>query len=347
LGENRVNQDLKLSPEALALALLPKGVQRIAIENRDQWMGLRGQDITASVAGALFQEHQYATRYGLYLEKAGLAPPQEEVTPTVTEDSIILPPILRGTLFERTAIEMVRLLKPDWNVFAANNAYYRLAAARIGATPDVFATRPDVPGLGIIQVKTTDGLIFRKKWVDEDGQVEIPAWIAIQAIVEAKLTGASWACVALMIGGINTELKLFDIPIHGGVWDRLVEEVAEFWRRVEERDAPDVDYARDGYLITSTYDAQEGAEVDWSADNRMPALLDERASLKATEKAGSDAEKRRKELDAEMLVKLGGASIGRIADGRVVRVKTIRVNRKPQAASTYSYPKFSIEGEAA
>lgn len=342
-----MNQHLKLSPEALALALLPTGVQRIAIENREQWMGLRGQDITASVAGALFQEHQYATRYGLYLEKAGLAAPQEEVAPVVTEDSIVLPPILRGTLFEKTAIEMVRLLKPEWSVFAANDAYYRMPAARIGATPDVFATRPDLPGLGIIQVKTTDGLIFRKKWVNEDGEIEIPAWIAIQAIVEAKLTGASWACVALMIGGINTELKLFDIPIHDGVWARLVEEVADFWRRVEERDPPDVDYARDGHLITSTYDAKDGVEADWSSDNRMPALLDERATLKATEKAGADAEKRRKELDAEILAKLGGASVGRVSDGRLVRAKTIRVNRKPQPASSYSFPRITIEGEAA
>lgn len=342
-----MNQHLKLSPEALALTLLPSGVQRIAIENREQWMGLRGQDITASVAGALFQEHQYATRYGLYLEKAGLAPPQEEVTPTVTEDSIVLPPILRGTLFEKTAIEMVRLLKPDWNVFAANNAYYRMPAARIGATPDVFATRPDLPGLGIIQVKTTDGLIFRKKWVNEDGEVEIPAWIAIQAIVEAKLTGASWACVALMIGGINTELKLFDIPIHDGVWGRLVEEVGGFWRRVAEQDPPEPDYARDGDLVRSTFDGDESLEVDWSADNRVPAILDERAELKVVEKAGADAEKKRKALEVELLVKLGNAAAGRAADGRVVRVKTIRVNRKPSPASTYSYPKFSIEGEAA
>ncbi len=341
-----MNQPLKLSPEALSTAP-PPGVERIKITDRAQWMALRERDITASVAGALFQEHQYATRYGLYLEKAGLAPAQEEVTPTVTEDSIILPPILRGTLFEKTAIEMVRLLKPEWSIFAANNAYYRMPAVRIGGTPDAFATRPDVPGLGIIQIKTTDGLIFRKKWLNEDGEVEIPAWIAIQAIVEAKLTGATWACVALMIGGINTELKLFDIPIHHGVWDRLVEEVAEFWRRVDERDAPEPDYARDGDLVRGAYQGDEGIEADWSTDNRVPAILDERAELKVVEKAGTEAEKKRKALEVELLAKLGNAAAGRVADGRVVRVKTIRVNRKPQPASTYTYPKFSIEGEAA
>lgn len=343
-----MNQTVKASPELLS-TLTPPGVERITFSDREHWMSLRAADVTASVAGALFQEHQYATRYGLYLEKAGLAPPQEEVAPEVTEDSIKLPPILRGTLFERTAVEMVRMLKSDWDLLPGNSAYYRLAAARIGATPDVFATRPDVAGLGIIQVKTTDGLIFRKKWVNEDGEVEIPAWIAIQAIVEAKLTGASWACVALMIGGINTELKLFDIPIHDGVWDRLVEEVAEFWRRVEERDPPEPDYARDGDLLRSTYNADGAVEADWSTDNRVPALLDERAQLKATEKAGADAEKKRKELDAELLVKLAGAAVGRVPDGRVVRVSIVKVkaNPTPKPKAAYQYPKFVVEGEAA
>lgn len=341
-----MNQQMTLSPEALS-TLTPPGVERIKLDGRAHWMGLREHDVTASVIGALFQEHQYATKYGLYLEKAGLAPPQEEVTPTITEDSIVLPPILRGTLFEKTAIEMVRLLKPEWDIFAANNAYYRMPAARIGGTPDAFATRPDISGLGVIQVKTTDGLIYRKKWLNEDGEVEIPAWIALQAITEAKLTGATWACVALMIGGVNTELKLFDIPIHDGVWARMIEEVGDFWRRVEERDPPEPDFARDGDLVRGAYHGDEAIEADWSTDNRVPAILDERAELKAVEKAGTEAEKKRKALEVELLAKLGNAAAGRAADGRVVRVKTIRVNRKPQPASTYTYPKFTIEGEAA
>lgn len=338
-----MNENVKLSPEALS-TLTPPGVERIAISDRAQWMALRERDITASVAGALFQEHQYATRYGLYLEKAGLAPPQEEVIPTITEDSIILPPILRGTLFEKTAVEMVRLLKPDWEVFAANNAYYRMPAARIGATPDVFATRPDIPGLGIIQIKTTDGLIFRKKWKTEDGEIEIPAWIAIQAIVEAKLTGAAWACVALMIGGVNTELKLFDIPIHDGVWTRLIKEVADFWRRVEDRNPPDVDYARDGDLIKATYAGVDGEEADLSQDNHMPALVDEWESLKEAESAGRAAGKRREAIKVEFLAKLGTARRGRIADGRVIAVKKMTTNYKAREATTTISNRISIEG---
>lgn len=338
--------NIAASPEMLATQT-PEGVKRVKFADRGDWMKLRGMDVTASVAGALFHEHQYVTAYGLYLEKAGLAPPQEEITPVMTEDSIVLPPIIRGTLFERTAIEMVRMLKPGWTIFSEGNTYYRLPAERIGATPDAVAIRPDVKGLGIIQIKTTDSLIFRKKWMNEAGEVEIPVWIAVQAIVEAKLTGATWACVAVMIGGVTTELRLFDIPIHDGVWTELVQRVREFWRRVDEQDAPEPDYVRDGDYVRSAFAGTDDSELDLSTDNRLVAILDERDTLKVAEKAGTEAEKKRKALDAELLTKMGAHTSARAADGRVVRAKNITVNRKPTAASNYTYPRISVEGAAA
>ncbi|MGO4672948.1 YqaJ viral recombinase family protein [Bosea sp. 2YAB26] len=342
-----MNAPVRISAEALALVSVPKGVERLAIKGREDWLKMRESDVTASVAGALLGVHEYSTAYGLYMEKAGLAPAQEPVEPTIEDDCIILPPMLRGTVLEQAAIVMARMLKPDWKIEGTNNAYYRMPAARIGATPDAIATDPERPGFGVVQIKTTDGLIFKQKWLDEDGAVQVPLWIAVQALVEAKLTGASWACVALMVGGINTKLHLFDIPLHDGVWSRLVEEVGEFWRRVAEQDAPDPDYARDGRWITSNYSGEEGVEIDLSTDNRLVTILDERTELKAAEKAGTEAEKKRKELDAEILAKLGTASIARAADGRVVKAKTIRVNRKPSPASSYSYPKITVTGEAA
>ncbi|MGO4171596.1 YqaJ viral recombinase family nuclease [Bosea sp. TAF32] len=341
-----MNKPMLLTPETLATQT-PPDVKRVKFVDRGDWMKLRAMDVTASVAGALFHEHQYVTALGLYLEKAGMAPPQEEVTPVMTDDSIVLPPIIRGTLFERTAIEMVRMLKPGWTIFSEGNTYYRMPSERIGATPDAVATRPDAKGLGIIQIKTTDNLIFRKKWMNEAGEVEIPAWIAVQAIVEAKLTGATWACVAVMIGGVTTELKLFDIPIHDGVWTELVRRVREFWRRVEQRDAPEPDYLRDGDYVRSSYLGTDDTELDLSTDNRLVAILDERNTLKIAEKAGSEAEKKRKALDAELISKMGAHTSARAADGRVVRAKNITVNRKPQPASSYTYPRISISGEAA
>jgi len=334
-----------MSLELASRELKPAGVDRIPIKSRDQWLQERKGDVTASVAGAILGVHEYVTPYGLYMEKAGLAPEQEQVTPVIDEDSITLPPLLRGTLFERAAIDMVRMLRPDWEVSPANDAYYRMPEARIGATPDAFARRPDIKGLGILQVKTTDGLIFRQKWLDEEGSVQVPLWIAVQALVEARLTGASWACVALLVGGINTKLHLIDIPLHEGVWARLVEEVREFWRRIEESDPPAPDYGRDGALIAGLYATDDGTEVDLSSDNRIGEILDQRAGLKATETAGKDAEKRRRELDSEILAKMGAAARARLADGRTITAKTIK--RSGYTVQPGSYRTVKVKGEAA
>jgi predicted phage-related endonuclease len=340
-----MNAPLKLSPEALSLVSIPAGVERIAISGRDSWLKMREADVTASVAGALLGVHEYVTAYGLYLEKSGQAPAQEPVEPTIEDDCITLPPMLRGTVLEQAAIVMARMLKPGWTITPANDAYYRMASARIGATPDAIAVDPARPGFGVLQIKTTDQLIFKKKWLDEDGAVEVPLWIAVQAMVEAKLTGASWACVALMVGGINTKLHLFDIPLHDGVWARLVEEVAEFWRRVAEKDAPSPDYGRDGALIAGFYAQDDGTEIDLSGDNRMVAVLDERAELKAAEKAGTDAAKRRKELDSEIIAKLGTAARGRLADGRTVSAPTTK--RAGYTVQPTSFRTVKVKGEAA
>lgn len=334
-----------MSLELASRELKPVGVDRIPIKNREQWLAERKGDVTASVAGAILGVHEYVTPYGLHMEKAGLAPEQEQVAPVIDADSITLPPLLRGTLFERAAIDMVRMLRPDWEVAPANDAYFRMREARIGATPDAFARRPDIKGIGAVQIKTTDGLIFRQKWLDEDGNVQVPLWIAVQALCEAKLTGASWACVALMVGGINTKLHLIDIPLHEGVWSRLVDEVREFWRRVEESDPPDPDYGRDGALIAGLYAQDDGTEVDLSGDNRIGEILDERAELKAKEADGSSAAKKRKELDNEILAKLGTAARARLADGRTITAKTIK--RSGYSVQPSSYRQIKVKGEAA
>jgi hypothetical protein len=52
--------------------------------------------------------------------------------------------------------------------------------------------------------------------------------------------------------------------------------------------------------------------------------LAEREALKAREKDGNEAEKARKVLDAEIIHALGNASVGRLADGRIITAKTTR-----------------------
>jgi hypothetical protein len=233
--------------------------------DRAAWLAARRQDVTASVAGALFGVHPYATAYGLWAEKSGRVEP----------DDIDNKVLRRGRILEPAAIEMLREERPDWTIhYHRDNAYYRDPAARMGATPDAFAERPDIFGTGIIQVKTVSEDKFRAEWLDEEtDEIVLPLWIAVQAIQEAELTGAAWATVALMIVGRGIDMEVIDVPLHEGVRRRLRSSIADFWALVESGREPDPDWGRDGATVLDVYRDSTPDRRDLAADIDLDNLV--------------------------------------------------------------------------
>ncbi|KAA2237716.1 YqaJ viral recombinase family protein [Salinarimonas soli] len=300
------------------------------VTDRASWLAMRQADVTASVAGALLGVHEYETPYSLWARKTG----------QLDEDAEESPAMRRGRLLEPVALQLLAEERPDWSL-EPGRAYFRDPAERLGATPDAFAACPR-RGRGIVQVKSVESMIFRQKWRDgETGIVEPPLWIAVQAIVEAYLTGADWACVAALVVGHGLDLEVVDVPVHSGVVERVRDATRAFWDLVESGEAPSPDYARDGATIARMFQADQGTEVDLSDDNHLPVLLQERAALKAGIKA---SEERCSEIEAEFKAKLGLNAVGHLAGGTTVTWKTqhrrgysveptsFRVLRFPRAA---------------
>lgn len=258
---------------------------------RDEWLALRRHDVTASVAGALLGIHPFTSRYRLWMEKAGRLAEAEEETAAM----------LRGRVLEAPALELLKLERPRWKI-TRPDVYLRDPSARMGATPDAYAVDPKRKGFGVVQVKSVEKSVFRRKWLDEAGEVEPPLWIAVQAIQEAHLAGASWACVIAFVVGFGLDLHVIDVPMHGGIVRRLREQTEAFWRSIEAGEAPDPDYGRDGALLAGIYADDNGREIDLSRDNRMPELLREREELMA--RIASD-KARLSEIEAEVVDKLG------------------------------------------
>lgn len=269
-------------------------IERIPIDpetERERWLALRRQDVTASVAGALLGVHPYKTRFQLWHEKAG----------TVREDAAETQAMVRGRVLEAPALELLRIDRPQWEVWQPNE-YLRDPQVRMGATPDAYAIDPARDGRGVVQVKSVEKSAFARNWRDEDGNVEPPLWIIVQAIQEAYLAGASWACVIAFVIGYGLDLHVIDVSLHQGVIDRLRSETAEFWQSIAENRPPDPDYGADGALIARLYADDNGREVDLTGDNALPEILEEREELKdrmRADKALLD------EIDAEIIAKLG------------------------------------------
>lgn len=298
---------------------IPADVVRFRFDDRASWLALREPDVTASVAAAVVGEHPYQTRLGLYALKTGQAA-DSEVEPIIEENSISLPPMLRGTVLEPVVPKLIGMMRPLWEIEPCD-WYYREPAARIGATPDLIAIDPDRGELGVIQVKTTDHRTFRKIWKREDGSVEPPLFIVIQAIIEATLTGASWAAVAVMVSGSTLDLHLIDIPIHAGIMKRLRAEVAEFWRRVAAGEPPEADYGRDAEVLAALYREDNGQEIDLSGDNQLPERLARRDELLAERRTTDDEIER---INTELKDRLGPNEAALVAGGRRITWRTER-----------------------
>ena len=169
-----------------------------------------------------------------------------------------------------------------------------------------------------MQVKTVERTVFRDKW-HTDGEIDVPVWIAIQALVEAELTGARWACIAVLVVGYGLELELIEIPLHAGIIARIRAAAADFWASVAENRPPDPDFSKDGELIARLYpEASIDEPLDLRADNLLPALLDERDALADTKKK---AEKRLDEIKREIFFKLGDHACAIVSDGRVIQAR--------------------------
>lgn len=282
-------------------------IEQIEITHRDQWLKMREPDITASVAGALLGVHDYTTALELWGLKTGRLAPDEKENEAMK----------RGRLLEPVAIEMVREDRPKWMV-AQGKHYFRDTDRRIGATPDAFVA--DEEGRkGIIQVKTTTPYSFRK-WMGEDGEPpQVPLWIAVQAIVEAKLTKADFAKVAVMVVGFGLDLHILDVPIHDAVYEKLSEKVAQFWDCVEKGEELPADFSKDGEILRAMYPEDDGTEIDLSLDNRILELVEDRISLKAQIKEREEAVK---EIDAEVMEKIGDHSAALLSTGQRITWKT-------------------------
>lgn len=289
---------------------------------RDEWLGLRDHDVTASTGGCLVCDHDYITPRKLYALKRHEREEDPEETPAMQ----------RGRLMEPVAVELLRELLPHWK-FLRPNVYLRSKLNRMGATPDLFALDPERQGFGAIQIKNPNPWVYKAKWVNpETDEITPPLWTAIQALIEADLCGASWCAVAPFRAGGGLEIDLIEVPIHRPVMTKMASEVDIFWQRVAAGDPPPFKPG-DADLIEALYNPINPAEiVDLGGNTRLMELWHEREILS---KGASAAKKRIDEIKPLLLQELNGAALVRLKDGRLLR--SSRVERAGYSVKPKSF----------
>ena len=227
----------------------PDGVDVLKPTSRDEWLAGKRETVGGSESPALLGIHPYLTAFELYQRKTGLADADRGGV-KIEESLISLPPLERGNFLEEPAINLARRLRPGWAIQSnpvPGGMVFVDRARRMSSTPDTLIDFPNGE-TGTLQIKNVEPSVFRKSWM-QDGVIEPPLWIAVQATQDAILTGATRAFVGAMVIGFSVDFHLIEVPLHAGVIAKLRDAVADFWSMVEAGDPPPPDYARDGDLL--------------------------------------------------------------------------------------------------
>jgi predicted phage-related endonuclease len=272
------------------------------IASTGEWLAWRQRDITASRIGALFDAHPYMTRDDLARILKG----------TVRGDATDIPgdspAMRRGRILEPAVAAAVTEEHPEWQLAKATT-YHRLPDHRLGATPDFWANAD-----GLIQCKT----VSPHQW--ELWHARPPLAYTLQTLCELIVTGRAWGVLAVMVVSPSFPVHYFDVPRHPAAEKRILDAVSAWWHAF---DAGEIAAPVSSAELAA--DLDDGSYRDLSTDNELPALLVERAHLKA---AVGSSEKRLKEIDYQVKNRMGPAKTGwlpgwEISFGSYTRRETI------------------------
>ena len=241
-----------------------------------EWLARRRNHITASRVGALFGLHPFLTLDGLVAELRGES---GEVPNSSMRD---------GHILEAGFPYAVKADGKPWDLVKADT-YHWLPEHRLGATPD-FLIGDD----GLLQAKTTSV----QQW--EKWRGTVPTAYTLQTLTEMLVCGRAWGVLAIMIRTSGHPIHYYDVPRHEAAERRILDAVAEFWRRWDAGEHPQPQTAAGLAEMVS-----DGSHRDFSGDNEIMSLLAERAELVPVRR---HAEKRLDEIDGAIKERLGPAS---------------------------------------
>lgn len=253
--------------------------------------------IGGSEVAALFGLHPHLTPFELWHRKAGSLPEPDLSDSAAVQAGIFLEPAVAAWVADRTGwkIQKVRrhLVHSDLPFLAGSLDYEVVGHDR---------------GAGVLEIKTTDSFVARM-WDEGDP----PMHYELQLQTYLGITGRAWGAIAVLVGG--NDLRLFERERRPKTIEKIEAAAAAFWASVREGREPTPDFRVDADVIAALYrSAQRGKMVDLTGDNYLSDLcarwIDSGERMRA-------AEAEREAIKAELLTKIGDASIAMCGDHKI------------------------------
>lgn len=261
--------------------------ETIEFGNKEEWLELRGHDITSTATAALFGLSPYQTEFELYHEKKN----------GIKKDFKVTDRMEKGDRLEWAIAEEVAR-QEGFTDLKPLKTYMRIIRERIGSSFDYEAI--DAGGNPIlIEIKAVDYFIYRDQWSED----EAPPHIEVQVQHELEVADRfERACIVACTGiyDYNPVYRDRDRAMGQAIRNRI----AKFWRDVDASNEPAVDYERDAAVINAMFPNVRPEPEDKTYDEDFEELLT-RYDLAASQER--EFKKQKDAIKAEIHHKLGDA----------------------------------------
>ena len=258
-------------------------------------LGIGGSDAAAVVGLS-----PYMTPYQLYLDKVGMAPPDDDETLAMKFGTLLEEPIVEHYCdVTQRQVRRQPLTTHTVHPWMLANIDRQILN--------------DPRGPGILEVKTTNDWTGR----GIQGLDDIPDHYYLQLQHYLSVYDYGWGSFAVLIGG--SRFVWFDVVRNQAVIDELIRQEAAFWELVLTRTPPPVDGSvRTGELLKRMYPRDRGMVLTLDAPPLMAAaerLRQAKATIKAAEAESQACENMLKSA-------IGDASIAEIPGWGKITWKT-------------------------
>jgi len=275
--------------------------QTITPDNEAHWLALRREDLTSTDIAALFGLSPYKTAFELWHEKKSGARVE-----FVENERMKWGKRMESTVAQGIAEDQGWAVRPFKD-------YMRIEGLRVGSSFDFrivgtggfFAGSDNHPepdaGDAILEIKCVDFLQFRDGWTIDEGFIEAPAHIELQAQHQMLVSGLKRAYIGVMVGGNDIRVieRAADPQVHAGI----LAAARDFWKSIDENNPPPPVMPDDAEAVIGMYQfAEPGKLLVAQDDAELLALVREYRQFKT---AASDADEQAQVRKAEILQRIG------------------------------------------
>jgi putative phage-type endonuclease len=174
----------------------------------------------------------------------------------------------------------------------------------------------------------------------EPGTDDIPTEYLIQISQQLFVSHARICLVPVLIAG--RDFRIYQVNRSEPLIAHLLDLLAAFWHRVEQRQPPDPDWhaASTAALIESMYQPDSGKIIELGSE-ALPLIEDWQRSRTAASIMQEQLDQRKKVAQARLVEILGDAEIARLPDGRMITRKMITVDS--HVVPEYSYARMTLK----